>query len=62
MFNNRSLQLKMVKDQNVIDHSQPIDYEALAKLVTKSVVICIVSYVGADTLRRFAVYAMTTKY
>jgi len=52
----------MVKDQNVIDHSQPIDYEALAKLVTKSVVICIVSYVGADTLRRFAVYAMTTKY
>jgi hypothetical protein len=51
----------MVKDPN-LEENQSIDYNEVASVVTKSVVTCILVYVGADTLRRAAIYAMTTKY
>jgi hypothetical protein len=61
MFTNRSLQVKMIKDPKV-NTAQPIDINELAGVITKSVATCILVYVGADTLRRVAVYAMTSKF
>lgn len=55
----RSLLVRVVKDP---EPSPSVDYDHVAKLVTKNAVICIVTYVGADTLRRLAVYAMSGKY
>ena len=61
MFRNRSLHVKMVKDEDIDIPSQPIDYRDLAKVVTKSVSTCIAVYIGADTLRRVVVYAISAK-
>jgi tetrahydromethanopterin S-methyltransferase subunit C len=51
----------MIKDPKV-NAAQPIDINELAGVITKSVATCILVYVGADTLRRVAIYAMTSKF
>ena len=63
MLKNRSLQVKMIKDDDsdIVNYSPPIDYRDLAKVVTKSVSTCIVVYVTADTLRRAAIYFLSAK-
>jgi hypothetical protein len=58
---NRAFLVKMVKDPETTE-SEPIDYRALAKTVTRSVSTCIVVYVSADTVRRVVVYAMSAKF
>lgn len=61
MLRNRSFQVKVVKDQEPDLPSPPIDYHDLAKVITKSVSTCIGVYVGADIVRRVAVYLITAK-
>lgn len=62
MFKNRSLQIKMVKDGDIESVDiQPIDPDKIIKRITKSAILCIVVYVGADTLRRAAIYAWSAK-
>lgn len=61
MLKNRSLQIKMVKDGAEVPDSQPIDIDHIIKRVTKSVILCTIVYVGADTLRRAAIYAWSAK-
>ncbi len=61
MLRNRSLQIKMVKDGNEIPDNSSVDIEQIIKKVTRSVVICTLVYVGADTLRRAAIYAWSAK-
>ena len=64
MLKNRSLQVKMIKDDNsdIVGYSPPIDYRDLAKVVTKSVSTCIVVYVTADTARRVVIWAISAKF
>ncbi len=61
MLRNRSLQIKMVKDGDEIPESPSVDIERVIKKVTRSVVICTLVYIGADTLRRGAIYALSAK-
>lgn len=63
MFKNRSFLVKPIKDENFVPvAAEPIDYERVARVVTKSVVTCITAYVGADTVRRVVIYAISAKY
>jgi hypothetical protein len=54
---NRSVNVKLVKDQNnaVVD-SPNVDYDAIAKSVGKVVAI----YMAADTLRKCIVHVVAT--
>jgi len=62
MFKNRSLQIKMVKDGDIESVDiQPIDIDHIIKRVTRSIILCTIVYVGADTLRRAAIYAWSAK-
>jgi hypothetical protein len=62
MLRNYSFLVKPVKDQPPNAPTQPIDYHDLARVVTKSVVTCISVYVGADTVRRIVIYAISAKF
>lgn len=60
--NNRSLRVKMVKDEVNVPPTYiypPIG--VMAKMVTRSVSTCIVVYVGADTARRAIIYILSAK-
>lgn len=60
MLKDRSLSVKVVKDTPNAE-AQPIDYEALVETVTKSVLIGIGVYIGADTLRKVIIYTVSAK-
>ena len=62
MLRNRSLRVKMVKDDDPNEDAIPIDYHDVAKVVTRSVSTCIAVYIGGDILRRVAIYALTSKF
>jgi hypothetical protein len=63
LFKNRGFLVKVVKDPDaIVDHSPPPNYREIAKLATKSVSTCIAVYVGADTIRRVIVYAISAKF
>lgn len=59
MFGNRSLRVKMVKDENVYD--EPTDYNELIETISKNVFAGILIYIGADTIRKSVIYAVSAK-
>lgn len=65
MFKKRSLQVKVVKDQDPYEgtfgRKTYQDYDKLGKTITKNVCIVIGAYIGADTLRRAAIYTLSAK-
>jgi hypothetical protein len=62
MLRNRSLRVKMVKDDEPNEDAIPIDYHDVAKVVTKSVSTCICVYIAADIVRRAVIYTLTSKF
>ncbi len=68
LFKNRSFLVKSIKDSDVqttFPNTPPYmlpDFDHMAKIITKSVSTCIAVYVGADTIRRVVVYAISAKY
>jgi hypothetical protein len=68
LFKNRTFLVKSIKDSDLemtIPNTPPYllpDFDHMAKIITKSVSTCIAVYVGADTVRRVVVYAISAKY
>jgi hypothetical protein len=68
LFRNRSFLVKPIKDSDLemtFPNTPPYmlpDFNHMAKIVTKSVSTCIAVYVGADTVRRVVVYAISAKF
>ena len=60
MWRKRSLQVKMVKDPEIVE-AEPLDYEKLAELITRSVSTCIAVYIGGDIVRRAVIYTLSAK-
>jgi hypothetical protein len=61
MFRNRSLRVKVVKDDpSTIVDTSPIDYNRIIETIAKSTVVVVVAYVGADTLRQALVHVAKT--
>ena len=52
--------MKMVKDPEIVE-AEPLDYEKLAELITRSVSTCIAVYIGGDIVRRAVIYTLSAK-
>lgn len=55
MLNGRSIQVKVVKDADGTIDIQPVDYEAVAKTITKSAILVIAAYLVGDTMRQLII-------
>jgi hypothetical protein len=61
LLKNRAFLVKMVKDEDAhVNGVDSTDYHQLGKMVTKSAVIIIGVYMGADTLRQVLVHIAKT--
>jgi hypothetical protein len=59
MFRNRSLRVKMVKDEPV-EVASSIEYDKIVELIAKNAIIIIFAYIGADTVRQTLVHVAKT--
>lgn len=61
MLGNRSLQVKMVKDDDPNVYSPPVELNEIAYLVTRSAVTILTAYISMDIVRRAAIYYLSAK-
>lgn len=61
MLGNRSLQVKMVKDDDPTVYSPPVELNEVAYLVTRSAVTILTAYISMDIVRRAAIYYLSAK-